>query len=477
MLKDLIHNLNKEEIRHLKIWLSRSHNTGERKDIELFDLFKASKEEEEIFKKLYPGSNNKNSYYRLKNRLQDDVFKSLWTLNLDKSEWDKAFMLLSVAKKFSRKNLNKLAHNILVKAERTANKIEAFDLLELIYGEQIKVANDLLDINPEEFIEKRKLNRQSLEHLGKLDDSLAVLTYRIRKTINYAKSNEQINDILNETINEINQDESLKGNHTFRFKMYHAVSKMLLQKHDYVALENYLIKTFNDFKKEGLFSKNRHESKVQMLIYLTNALFKNAKHEKSLKFVDELGKSLEEYGGFLKSKFLIYYYTGQIINYSSIDLPKALESIESALSDKEIQKNKMNLLYLNLNKAQVLFDLKEIRLANKTLVRMKLIDAYNDLDQGLIFSLELFSIVLRIEMNDTEFAEKMIVDLKKKQSNIDERSSDFLAFCQALLLSHNKNADKDLKALAEDFCTHIDDSESQERDLINLNVWVKSQVN
>ena len=477
MLKELIHNLSKEEIRHLKIWLSRSHNSKERKDIELFDLFKASKDEEEIFRRLYPLSNNKNSFYRLKNRLQDDVFKSLWTLNLDKSEWDKAFMLLSVAKKFSRKNLNKIAHNILIKAERTANKIEAFDLLELIYGEQIKVANDLLDINPEEFIEKRRLNRQSLEHLGKLDDSLAVLTYRIRKTINYAKSNDQINDILNETIEEINQDESLRGNHTFRFKMYHAVSKMLLQKHDYVALENYLLTTYSDFKTEGLFSKNRHESKIQMLIYLTNALFKNGKHVESLKFVDELGKSLGEYGGFLKNKFLIYYYTGQIINYSSIDLHKALESIESALNDKEIQKNKMNLLYLNLNKAQVLFDLKEVKLANKTLVRMSLLDGYNDLDQGLIFSLELFSIVLRIEMGDEEYAEKMIIDLKKKQLSLDERSMDFLAFCQSLLLSHNKNADKDLKLLAEDFCTHIDDSESQERDLINLNVWVKSQVN
>jgi hypothetical protein len=386
-------------------------------------------------------------------------------------------MLLSVAKKFSRKNLNRLAHNILIKAERTANKIEAFDLLELIYGEQIKVANDLLDINPEESIEKRKLNRQSLEHLGKLDDSLAVLTYRIRKTINYAKSNEQINDILNETIKEINRDDSLKGNHTFRFKMYHAVSKMLLQKHDYLALENYLINTFSDFKAEGLFSKNRHESKLQMLVYLTNALFKNGKHEKSLKFVDELGKSLEEYGGFLKNKFLIYFYTGQIINYSSIDLNKALESIESALSDKEIQKNKMNLLYLNLNKAQVLFDLKEIKLANKTLVRMRLLDGYNDLDQGLIFSLELFSIVLRIEMDDADYAEKMIIDIHKKHLSLDERSTDFLSFCQSLLLSHNKNADKDLKALAEEFCTHIDDLESQERDLINLNLWVKAQVN
>lgn len=476
MLKKLIHSLSKEEIRHLKIWLSRSHSQGHRKDVDLFDLIKSNKSEDDIFEKLYPKKSDKNPYYRLKNRLQDDVFKSLWILHVDKSEWDKAFMLLSVAKKMSRKNLNNLAHFILAKAEKTANKIEAFDLLELIYGEQIKVANDLLEVNPEEYIQKRKKNRQSLEHLGKLDDSLALLTYKIRKTINYSKSNEQINDILNQTINEINQDESLRKNATFRFKMYHAVSKMLLQSHDYRALENYLLSTYADFKAEKLFSKNRHESKVQMLIYLTNALFKNGKYTESLNFVEELKLSLEEYEGFLKNKFLIYYYTGQIINYSSIDLGKALVSIERALEDAEIKKNEMNLLYLSLNKAQVLFDMGEIKQANRTLVQMRLLDAYSDLDAGLKYALGVFTLILRIELKDEEYAERLLKDLKKDELSKESRNSDFLIFIDLLIHTHNKYADKTLKSQAEIFCSHISAEESQERDLINLNNWVSGQL-
>ena len=62
-----------------------------------------------------------------------------------------------------------------------------------------------------------------------------------------------------------------------RLKIYRAVSQILLQRHEYIALEEYLEKTYSDFNKEKLFNKSNHESKLQMLTYMVNCLHKNGK--------------------------------------------------------------------------------------------------------------------------------------------------------------------------------------------------------
>ena len=71
MIRQIIKSLTKDEVRSLKLFLNRTNESAERKDIYLFDqLRKHSKGEEEICKQLY--GNNKNNYYRLKNRLKEE---------------------------------------------------------------------------------------------------------------------------------------------------------------------------------------------------------------------------------------------------------------------------------------------------------------------------------------------------------------------------------------------------------------------
>jgi hypothetical protein len=62
----MICEMNKEELRFFKIFLSRTVENDDRKDVMLFNLIRAAGEnydEEKIFKKLYPDG-NKNAFYR-----------------------------------------------------------------------------------------------------------------------------------------------------------------------------------------------------------------------------------------------------------------------------------------------------------------------------------------------------------------------------------------------------------------------------
>jgi len=79
IFQNLIAVMNKEEIRHYKLFIKRTSIQNERKDEILFDYTKRNFEnfnEEKISTILY-NKEDKNAYYRLKNRLLEDIGKSL----------------------------------------------------------------------------------------------------------------------------------------------------------------------------------------------------------------------------------------------------------------------------------------------------------------------------------------------------------------------------------------------------------------
>lgn len=63
---------------------------------------------------------------------------------------------------FFKKGQFKLANYYLVKAERKAFEKEYVDWLDIIYTDFIKLSQETLEINPEEYIKKRKANRGKL---------------------------------------------------------------------------------------------------------------------------------------------------------------------------------------------------------------------------------------------------------------------------------------------------------------------------
>ena len=74
----IIASMNKEDIRHFKLYSTRMEYDYDRKDLQLFNLMK--KEGEEFndvtaSKKLYPHG-NRNAFYRMKHRLLNHLNKS-----------------------------------------------------------------------------------------------------------------------------------------------------------------------------------------------------------------------------------------------------------------------------------------------------------------------------------------------------------------------------------------------------------------
>ena len=88
ILNKIIQSLNKEEVRFFKLYSNRILSNETRKDLLLFDFIRKNGEdynENKIFKKLY-NKNSKNHFYRLKNRVAEDLNKSITIQHYSNSE-------------------------------------------------------------------------------------------------------------------------------------------------------------------------------------------------------------------------------------------------------------------------------------------------------------------------------------------------------------------------------------------------------
>ncbi|MCK6648958.1 MAG: hypothetical protein L6Q66_04835, partial [Bacteroidia bacterium] len=351
VFQNLIAVLNKEEIRNFKLFINRTEKKEDRKDELLFDYTKHHLEdynEEKIAKQLY-GERDKNAFYRLKNRLVEDIGKSLLLQHSKSSDFNLIANQVLLSKIFVQKRNYKIAAYYLVKAERKALEKEYVDWLDIIYTDFIKLSHETLDINPEDYINKRKQNRNKLVKLQEIDDILAALIYRIKVSQNYSSSDTQVLDVLQKTVDEFSKNKEVRSSPALRFKIYDSLSRILLQQQNYQALEKYLIKTYKEFSKEKLFNQANHDTKLQLLTYLINSLFKNGKHDESLSYANILLEAMDEYNGILKDKYLFYYYNSLVINYSVKNSDRAIEILLEAKENTVIQKLPMYNVFVYLN--------------------------------------------------------------------------------------------------------------------------------
>ena len=483
ILPEVIGNMNKEEIRNFKLFINRTEKATARKDELLFDLIRKQfpeYNEEKILKKLYQ-TDDKNALYRLKNRLFEDIGKSLTLHYYDSTEYNIILNYLFLSRLFQDKGQAATAFYYLTKASRKANENECLDWLDIIYGEFIKLSHEALEINPEEYIQKRKDNRSKLNKIQEIDDILAALIYRIKVSQNFAKQNTEILQLLQNTVNDFSKSKDVKNSPVLRFKIYQSVSRILLQQQDFKSLEKYLLKTYDEFTKEKLFNKNNHDTKLQMLTYLINSLFKNKKIDLSLTYVDKLKSAMDEFGKLLHDKYLFYYYNSLVINYSVKNIDKAIEILHEAKDNSSIKKLSIYNVFVYLNLAVLNFDKRNFKESLKNLVKPMMQDAFKHLDEAWHLKLAVFELMIRYELSDFDYLEhkmervkKEYVGLLKKEEYV--RQKQIIYLIDRMEKSEGLKKDKELLKEINALLDGIMLNSTSDTDIINYSDWLKGKI-
>ncbi|MCB9185341.1 MAG: hypothetical protein H6601_01185 [Flavobacteriales bacterium] len=481
-LNQMILGLNKEEIRFFKIYSSRISANQPRKDIELFDIIKREREqfdEDAASSKLYP-EGNKNPYYRLKNRLKSDLSKCLMLQHFEDEDVTQAINLYSLARHYMSRNLHSLAEHFLGKAEKRAMSLENLELLDLIYTEYIRLSQEMLSINPETYILKRQENELRLKSLRQIDDILATVKYKLKITQNFSPVDNPVVDMLQETVQQLTDSKELKGSSALRFKIYQAVSQILLQQHDYANLEDYLRITYAEFDNEKLFNKANHQTKLQMLTYMVNALFKNNRLEESLEWAEKLKLAMEEFDRLHYDRFMFFYYNSLVINYSKVDMDKAISILHDLEDNEKLKKTPFYTVFVYLNLAIFNFDLGNYRESIRRLNQLYHHERFENTAAPLKFRIAILEILIRLELGDTDFLEYRMKQIKKdfkdqleNQENVREEM--LLDLISDMFLKGRSLRSEQMKDRIKLF-TKTTSPRSEDAELVNYNRWLEHKL-
>jgi hypothetical protein len=478
ILNKIINSLNKEEIRHLKLYLSSSHHSEERKDIMLFDELKKKKEsynEDEIFEKLYSKKGDKNAYYRLKNRLQHDILICLNLLRIDQTSINLAIHHLQAANIFKEKKIFDVSAYCLKMAEKHAEKSNSPAILDLVYESYTRLSSDFTSIDVEKYVKKRKNNTEVLKKAMDIDDLISLLTHKIKTSWNFSSDKKTLST-MQAVIKEYINDRKIKKTPLIKLRICDALSRMLLQQQNFIELEKYLKKSYETFNEEKIFTEQTHEYKLQILTYLINSLFKNHKYSESLQYTKKLQEGLFEYKKKLYDKYLWYYYNSLIINYSVNDKPQAIKILKEAGENAIIQRLPMFMVIIDLNLAVIYFDLKNYKFSLKNIVNMMLKDSYKNLDMSFKLKISVTELLIRLELQEFEIIVKRIKQVKTEfesllKMNAFIREKRMVEIIKEYIKG-NIRSNNTLINNVKYFLIHHDSEQEKNADVIKFNDWL-----
>lgn len=483
VLEEVIESMTKEQVRHYKLFQKRSHSKNYRLDTGLFDFIRKnglSADEQVIFRKLYP-KGSKNSFYRLRHRLLQEVNKSLLLQYVDEEEGLKALFHLAMARFHFKRNHFHLVGYFLKKAEAEALQVQDHELLDIIYGEYIRLSHELPAIDPEPFIEKRKENGARLLQVRVIDDILAVVTYKMKRSQNFATEQNPVMPMLQEIVDRYADRAELAEHPSLRSRLYHAVTQILLQQRNYPALEEFLLNTYEVFQSEKLFNRANHEMKLQMLVYIVNALFKNNKLSASLQYTELLGKALEEHHRLYYDRFLFFYYNSLVINYSRSDRTKAVSILLEMKANEKICANPLHEMFVYLNLAVSYFDLKDYRSSVRHLHNLYLLDGYKSADASLRFKIAIAELMIRFEMGDYDFLENKIRQIRKEYSSSlsakgNLREAIMVKAILAMMETGGLQRNKSLMTQIRHYILEEKNEDIRDAQILDYKAWLKEKI-
>lgn len=482
ILQKLIQGMNKEEIRFFKLYVSRTQDNPDRKDILLFDYIRKSGKnynEDFILKKLYK-QKNKNAFYRLKNRLMTDVNTSLYLQHYEKDEETHIHHLISLSKFYYNRNEPQLSLSFLKKAEAKAEINQKFELLDVIYTDFIRFSLEFSDILVDDYIKRRKENAVHLNKLKQINEILAAVSYKLKTTKDLTSVNKPIFPLLKKTIDDISNDVQLKNSKDLRLKIYETVSRILLQKRDYITLEVYLLTTYLQFNEDGIFDKNSHHIKLQMLSGFIETLYNNKKYDRALSYVNKLEEAINQYNGLLYDDYLFTYYNALVKNYAASDQNKAIELLEKLKTDKEFSQIADFEIYIYLTLAIIWFEKKDYHKAIANIYKLYMYDSYTRTGDQLKYKAVVTELIIRFELGDYEYIEYRTQQLKEefKEFLAEDENNNEKEFIDILkLMSQNSNNLQEPRIRRK--IHSFPNNQSQrfnEIKFINYFEWLKKQV-
>jgi tetratricopeptide (TPR) repeat protein len=218
-----------------------------------------------------------------------------------------------------------------------------------------------------------------------------------------------------------------------------------------------------------------------MLTFLVNSFSRNGKHEKSMRYADELAKEIENYNRLYYQKYVFYYYNARVINYSQVAPVKALD----ALNELEVvMKDKPNAYYemfIHLNRGILFFKTGRYNDAIRSFVRYYTNEYYKKSDTLFKLRVAITELMMQIESKDWVSIKIRLEQVRKQFENEMEQTDAYaekvlyewmkLLFKNKLNYKSSQIQEQAISIAMDKKMTLAEDSQ-----LLNYQAWVSTKI-
>lgn len=480
---NLLSILNKEELRNFKLSLRKIYlNQTDNPLSTIADAFKkdSNLNEDEIYSKYFTYL-TKNAFYQLKHKLNDEIYKSLLTLNFKKDDKTKILNAYIIARILSFKSEFNLALKHLKTAVKSAEKIESYELLIMLYDEILRLSYYCFEVNVPEIVKNKRIVIEKYSEANKIQELLIEYNWYL----NNSKFESDVNSFLkqlNAIENKITQIKDLKKSTSLQIQLQKAVRNNLLQKKEFNKLSSYLEDRLAYFKELNIFNKNNHSDKLSMLIWLANAYI----FQKDIDKVFEINESLEKNLNLYNRIYFNNFYWSLIQNklYCNFYTNNLKEALNVALEAKESKLVKHYVPFstsISVNIAIFNLCMKKYKVGHDYLTFLEDKEKVRPMEKSFLLGCSILNTIFYYEKNDFEFTIYKLNEIKRKfktylQEEQNQKYKTFIKFTYYLAKYHgnipNKKFEKDIYA----YINYQNSNQNSVYELINYRLWLKSKL-
>ncbi|MCB9236066.1 MAG: hypothetical protein H6581_30745 [Bacteroidia bacterium] len=423
----------------------------------------------------------KNRYYRLRNKLLDNIEKSLVFYHFKYKDSIHAYYDVQLAIMFKERGQHELSRYFLKKAEKKAEALDQFHILEIIYGEYVQLAMKNIDLDIEEIIQKREENLHKIAILRRNTEAIAIIKQKLKKS-RFSKSRGSVLEMLDELKSQIEKTADIFNSTEGKILIFQTVSTILHNKAAYSHLTEYLYETIGEFEKNNLFSKANHSMRLLMRLRLIISLYKTYHLPEALEQLAIFEEEMVMYHRQYYHTYLFNYFNIKIYSQKTLGQSReSLETIHHALSIPEIKNHPLNANIIRISLAGEFFNLGEFEKALQEIQQIQASDGYELMEPQFQMHLDIFKMVLHYELKmyqENLDAQKKFRKDHKRLLKLDEtaKTSRFVEILLRMSDGALEGRRISLRSAYRNFEESFDMQKEDEGEIINPHLFLKSHL-
>jgi len=423
-IKELINLLNSKEKSLFKQFLQRKNKREDVKNLQLLDLI--ATDDINSLNKLYKSDKNNDAYHALRKRLQDNLllFLSQKTFESNHSEAYEALRLLVVGRFLLENDVIKIAFKCLNKAERLADHLDQFNLLNEVLLLKLQYAH-LPEAENLEVLTARFLSNQSdMQREAKLNMAYAFLRQELQE-IHLRGKIVNLTSLMIKTIRKYKISPK-------DLMTYKSIYQILFIANEYAAIQqNYgliarYIKRTNQFIQDQADKKQAHFfHHISILYFLANFQLRRKDFEGSKSYLKKMMDLMLTDSRYHKLFYLRHQLLSALNLFYTGNAEDAIVMLRQSLSNTKQKPKPEDIEDLRICLAMFLAltndrgGLKQLNLLTRT-------DAWYEKRMGMLWTIRknLMEILIQAQFANIDLAMSRLNSFKRRYKNYLQKTSE-----------------------------------------------------